>query len=148
MKSFFVLLFGDGFEILENGTSKLVVGLKISSRQMQFKVVKQPEVTGREIWAVRWMLKLHNPQRIQRILHKPSFMGPSIIVKNSQAFTDGTWAPLFIVLFYCSKTGSDITLANNIFLADKLRLFLKYFGVTEFENGTSSGQLALLFVIL
>ena len=110
MKSFFVLFFGDGFEILENGTSKLVVGLKISSRQMQFEVVKQLEVPGRETWAVRWMLKLHNPQRIQRILHKPSFMGPSIIVKNSQAFTDGMWAPLFIVLFYCSKTDSGIIL--------------------------------------
>ena len=41
-----------------------------------------------------------------------------------------------------------ITLANNIFLADKLGLFLLYIGVTEFDNGTSSGQLALLFVIL
>ena len=113
MKSFFVLFFGDGFEILENGTSKLVVDLKISSRQMQFEFVKQPEVTGREIWAVRWMLKLHNPQIIQRILHKPSFMGPSIIMENSQAFTYGTWAPLFIVLFYCSKAGSGIILPCN-----------------------------------
>ena len=50
MKSFFVPFFGDGFEIiLENGASKLVVGFKISSRQMQFVVVKQPEVTRREI---------------------------------------------------------------------------------------------------
>ena len=42
----------------------------------------------------------------------------------------------------------SITLANNNFLADKLRLFQGYIGVSEFENGTSSGQLALLFVIL
>ena len=110
MKSFFVVFFGVGFEILENGTSKLVVGLKISTRQMQFKVVKQPEVTWREIWAVRWMLKLHYTQGLQCILHKLSFIGPSIIVNNSQAFAYGTWAPLFIVLFYCSKAGSGIIL--------------------------------------
>ena len=77
---------------------------------MRFIVVKQPEVTWREIWDVRWMLKLHDPPKTPTYPSQAEFYGPSVIVKNSHTFTDGTLSPLFIVLIYCSKAASGIIL--------------------------------------